>query len=306
MTELPIPERLRSGGALLDAPGWLDALPRVVAELSEEWELALEPPYEPGGITAYVAPATRADGTQAVLKVAVPTRETEKEGAALELLRGDGAVALLASDVARSALLLERCVPGTPLAALDDVDEADGVAASVLARLWRRADRAHPFEHVGDRAAEWARSVIPSFDATGAPFERVLAERAASLFADLAEERAETFLLHGDFHHENVLAAKREPWLAIDPKPLVGDRAFDVSALLWNRATGVFTAPRPAHAMDRRLRRLSELLGVDEDRVRAWGSALAVEYGLWCYEVGDSAFGAFQIACARLIAAKPR
>ena len=125
-------------------------------------------------------------------------------------------------------------------------------------------------------------------------------EEAAALFADLAQAVEEPVLLHQDFHHDNVLAAEREPWLAIDPKPLAGERAFDVPCLLRNRTADVFSAARPGEAMGRRLDFFADALAVDRERVRMWALAQAVELGLWDYEVGLADHGERLIECARL------
>ena len=83
----------------------------LLAELAEQWSLVLGEPFA-GGTGSLVVPATLADGTEAVVKVAVPHRESEHEADALDLWAGRGAVRLLARDGSGGALLLERCRPG--------------------------------------------------------------------------------------------------------------------------------------------------------------------------------------------------
>lgn len=212
----------RLGSAGVD---WLNQLPDVVAELERRWSLEVGPAFGPGGVMGFVAPATCADGTAAVLKISIPDRETIHEAEALRLYDGVGAARLLAADVEQGALLLERLEPGTPLLAVADEDEANSIAAGVLRQLWRPAPPEHPFDLATDRAAEWAETVMPEFAALDKPFDLTLAQEAARLFAELGSSMGDPVLLHQDFHHGNILAARRQPWLAIDPKPLVGERS---------------------------------------------------------------------------------
>jgi streptomycin 6-kinase len=116
---------------------------------------------------------------------------------------------------------------------------------------------------------------------------------------------AEQVLLHGDLHHENILAAEREPWLAIDPKGVVGEPAYETGALLRNQLSVVLEASRPGKIMERRVDQLSHELGIDRARVRGWGLAQAV-LSVW-WDIED--FGHLEdydvatLACAELLAA---
>lgn len=275
-----VPERLVRfwTGEGEEARAWLERLPRLIAECAEEWSLVVELPFEPGGI-GWVAPAVRADGSAAVLKVNFPDRESAFEAEALELVDGDGAVRLLASDKARNALLLERLEPGTQLWERPD-EEGLAVAASLLPRLWRELPLSHPFDRLTDYAAEWARTIPERHAALGRPFEQRLADEAASLARDLARRRGEPVLLHQDFHQGNVLAAQREPWLAIDPKPIAGDREYDVAALLADRTDWVLGQPSPARVVARRFDYLAERLELDRELMRAWSVVKLLAWAL--------------------------
>ena len=110
-----------------------------------------------------------------------------------------------------------------------------------------------------------------------------LVERAEALFARLLASQAEPVLLHGDLHHFNVLAAQRQPWLAIDPKGVVGEPAYDTAALLHNPAE-LLDAPHPSKALERRIDQLAEQLGLDRARVREWGISQAVLAAYWGWE----------------------
>jgi streptomycin 6-kinase len=199
-----------------------------------------------------------ADGTEAVLKVQKPHRESEHEAAALQLWDGQGAIRLLDHDPDEHALLLERCVPGTPLwesgqeAALD-------IFVELLPRLWKPA--LEPFRPLADEAAWWAE-YLPGQDWSRAP--KVL-DAALAALRELPATQGEPVLLHQDLHAENVLAAQREPWLAIDPKPLSGEREFGVAPIVRS-----FELGHSKRDVLYRFDRLTGELGLDRDRARGW------------------------------------
>lgn len=284
-----------------DGADWLRRLPELVEEYATRWSLEIGTPFPAS--YSFVAPATREDGTRAVLKVNLVERENVLEAEALRAYGGEGAVLLHEADPAAGVLLLERCEPGTRLVEIADDEEATAIAAAVLRRLWRPAGPGHPFELLADRAREWSASILSDFDRLGAPFERSLAERASALFGELADSSEEAFLLHQDFHHYNVLAAQREPWLAIDPKPMVGERAFDIGSFLRNPGPEILSLPDPRAFTARRIDRFAADLGLDRDRIIGWALAQTVELGLWSLSVGGREWGEWEIACAELLVA---
>ncbi len=150
------------------------------------------------------------DGSDAVLKVQFPHRESEHEAAALRSWDGEGAVRLLEHDPDRWALLLERCRPGTSLADVPQ-DEALDVAIGLLPRLWKPAGP--PFTSLAEEAAWWAGSLPADWASTGRPFERSLLDAALEAIADLSGTQGEQVLVNQDMHADNVLRAEREPWL---------------------------------------------------------------------------------------------
>jgi streptomycin 6-kinase len=266
--------RERLGGA-----EWLERLPRLVAECAERWELEVGEPFAPATIS-YVAPVTRADGTPAVLKVNFPEPESEHEAAALAHWDGAGAVALLAADAERRALLVERCVPGEPLWRVADEEEANRAAAAVLRRLWRPPRGGHPFRALDGEAQRWAAELPARWDRHRPPHDRALLDSALAWIGELLASPAEPVVLHQDLHGGNVLRATREQWLAIDPKPLVGDRAFDVASLLRDRRPELAADPAPVRRIRRRLDQLSAELDLDRERMRRWGVVHALAWGI--------------------------
>jgi len=215
----------------------------LVEELAEEWDLTLGEPYMPGAASEFVARVELADGTPAVLKIGIPHRESEHEADALERWDGDGAVRLLRRDDARNALLLERCKPGTFLS--DGVEDPLGVLIELLPRLWKDSAGFHT---LADEVAWW--------DIQG---------EVGDLARELAGTQGELVLVHQDLHGENVLAAEREPWLVIDPKPLAAEREFAVAPIVRSKELG-----HSRREVLYRFDRLCAELGLDRERARGW------------------------------------
>jgi streptomycin 6-kinase len=243
------------------------------ARLIERWGLAIGEPFEGGVASVVVAPAVTAEGKDVVLKVQEPHRESEHEAAALELWDGDGAIRLLDRDPDEHALLLERCVPGTPLAAAG-AEVALGVFVDLLPRLWKPAGP--PFRPLADEAAWWAEYLPREWEQAGRQFERSLLDAALEALHELPPTQGELVLLHQDLHGENVLAAQREPWLAIDPKPLAGEREFGVAPIVRS-----FELGHSRRDVLGRLDRLTSELGLDRERARGWtiGQTIAWSVG---------------------------
>jgi streptomycin 6-kinase len=219
--------------------------------VARDWGLTLGEPYPPGA-AGYVVRVELSDGTPAVLKLQHSHREDEQEADALERWDGDGAVRLLRRDDERHALLLERCEPGTPLSrsAADPL----GVLIELLPRLWKDATG---FRSLADEVAWWA-----------------LDGAVGELARELSSTQDEQVLVHQDLHGENVLAARREPWLVIDPKPLAAEREFAVAPIVRSFELG----PSKRDALNR-LDRLCAELGLDRERARGWTVVQTTAWG---------------------------
>ena len=283
-----------------EGTNWLHWLPDLIVSLERQWSLTVMPPFTPLSYN-YVAPAVRADGIEVVLKVGFPSREFFSEMEALRLYEGHGIVQLLEADGQQGAMLLEYLKPGTPLSSLTDDEEATSIAAGVMRQLWRPA----PAEHNFPTIAKWASGLgklREHFDGTTGPLPTTLVEEAESLFTDLIASTTEQVLLHGDLHHDNIVRAERMPWLALDPKGLVGEPAYEVGALLRNQLPEPFNPSNGGPILARRLDQLAEELGLDRERLRAWGLAQAVLSAWWSIE--DHGYGwEPAIACAEVLSA---
>ena len=276
---------------------WVERLPDVVRGCSERWNLRVSAPF-PNLTFNFVAPAELDDGTRAVLKIGVPNPELLTELGALRHFDGRGSARLLAADEDAGAMLVERVEPGTPLFDFDD-EAATSIAAGVMRQLWRPAPTDHPYPTVA-RWGEGFKRLRARFP-DGGPFPRPLLEQAESLFADLLASSSPPVVFHGDLHHWNILRADRAPWLAIDPKGVVGEPAYEVGALLRNPLPRLLEQPNPDKVTARRVAQLSEELGFDRERVRGWGLAQAVLSAWWCVEDGVDCMG-LALACADLLA----
>jgi streptomycin 6-kinase len=262
----PIPAQLDWLKGSEDGRLWLDELPRAVEESAEHWNVRLGEPF-PYAFTSLAIPGRSEDGTDVVLKVQHVDRETEHEALALRHWNGDGAILLLDEFSARHALLLERCIPGTPV----PPDQALDVLVGLLPRLWKPAT-SPPFRTLADEAAHWTATLSARRN-----FNPRLVDAALDAIRYLAPSQGEEVLLHQDLHGRNVLAAQREPWLVIDPKPLVGEREFGLAPIIRSQELGA--GKREAR---RRLDRLTSELGLDRERARQWCIAQTV-----AWSVGD-------------------
>ena len=258
---------------------WVRSLPSTVQRLAGQWELRTDETDLAQGHCSLVLPVRRADGTAAVLKVGFPEEDSEHEHLALRRWGGHGAVRLLSADPHTRALLLER-LHGSDLS---EVPEARAI--EVVAGLYRQL-------HVPAQPSLRALSVFIRRQTADlavlprdAPIPRRLVEQAVALGTDLVGDRSvDDRVIHTDLHYANVLAADREPWLAIDPKPLNGDPHYEIAPMLWNRLEEIADLRgRVRH----RLWTLVEAAGLDEDRARAWVLVRMVHNAMWA--VRDSA-----------------
>ncbi|WP_037913798.1 aminoglycoside phosphotransferase family protein [Actinacidiphila yeochonensis] len=279
---------------------WLAALPETVAGLLERWELTAERVFAAGGRISMIVLVRTQDGTPAVLKVGMVNRETAQEHAALAHWDGRGAARLLRVEPESGAMLLERLHADVSLRSLAEA-RAMLEATGLLQRLWVPPAEGHPFTTVPDRTGALAELLRKRREQPCAADAAPLVDEALELHGWLAGSPPEEVLLHGDFHHGNVLAADRRPWLAIDPKPLVGERAFDLAWLAKDRLATLVAKPGARAAARRRLAELSEALEVPADRLRGWSVFRAVEAGVWYLSVGGRKDGELLLEFAGLL-----
>jgi streptomycin 6-kinase len=255
---------------------WMAALPVVVDDLARRWSLDLGRPFQPGGSASWVAPVRNAAGERLVLKVGWRHDEALHEADGLRAWNGDGVVCVLDSLVIAetSALLLEACEPGTPLVHAVPPEEQDAVVAGLLRRLWIEPPAGHRFRTLQSMCDGWADEFQAKYTAASARetlLDPGLARAGIELFRALPGTSERTVLLCTDLHHENVLAARREPWLVIDPKPYVGDPTYDPLQHMLNFPARLDADPAGF------VGRMAALLDLDAQRLRQWLFARCVQ-----------------------------
>ena len=281
---------------------WLARLPGILAACEERWGISIQSPF-PNLSYHYVTPAIRTDGTPVVVKACSPTDEFETELAAMRHFDGHGFAKVLAFDEIDEVMLLERLVPGTPLTQLEDDEEATRCAAAVMREIWRPGLPDYPFKTVRDWGKGFAR-LRQYYNGGSGPFPPALLSEAEGIFAEFCASESERVLLHGDLHHDNMLAATRRPYLAIDPKGIIGEPAYETAAMLHNPLPQVLDYPNPGRVLERRVAILSEMLGFERARIRGWGMAQAVLSAWWVIEDFGrlEEFGRSALTCAELLA----
>jgi streptomycin 6-kinase len=274
---------------------WYDALDDVVAELEQRWSITVGDGIG-GGSHGFVAAATRANGEQAVLKIALP----DMRGAAksLDMLRvleagqGHGYVAVFAYDEDRRAVLMERLGPELEISG-KPVDEMVEIVCGVLApwaappdglRLMTGAEKAH-----------WLGGFVDDlWEELGHPIPEA-AVREAQAFArsrESAHDSATAVLVHGDAHQGNVLLASDGTYRLIDPDPILGEPAVDLSALMRDWNPELLAMGDPAAAAIERCHRISTLTGVAPQPVWEWGYLERVSTALYCHSLGITEWSA--------------
>jgi streptomycin 6-kinase len=271
---IDLPEAVRTMGTRGPQwQSWVDGLPRLIRAQFDEWDLRPDGPAQ-HGYCSIVLPVRTGEDVPAVLKAAVPDDESEHEHLALRRWAGAGAVRLLRADPHRRTMLLER-LQQRNLNELWDIE-----ACEIVAELYGRihVPALPQLRSLADYTAQWTADLkqLPR----NAPVPRRLVEQAVALGGDLATDPAVTgTLIHGDLHYENVLAADREPWLAIDPKPMNGDPHYEVAPMLWNRWDELSGYVRDG--VRRRMSALVDAADLDADRARAWVIVRMLHNAMW-------------------------
>ena len=254
---------------------FIAALPGLAASFLDRWGLRLDGPAM-HGVSALVLPVVRADGVPAVLKLQLPDEETAGEPVALRVWDGDGAVRLLDHDEPTGTMLLERLDPARMLSHLPDSREAVLVIAHLLAHLTAGPAPAG-LRGLGDIAREMLERTPWTLDRVPDPADRRLVADCAAAVREVSDTPGDR-LLHWDLHFENVLGADRAPWLAIDPKPLAGDPCFELLPAIDNR----FEPTEVRWRFDA----MTDVLGLDRERARAWTLGRVLQHFLWEVEDG--------------------
>jgi streptomycin 6-kinase len=284
---------------------WIERLPLILEHCRQRWNLTgASPVVYQSNASHYLAQARLSSGTPVVVKVHAPTEEFLQEVEALRLCAGRGMVHLLDADTSNQALLLEHLSPGTPLSQVADDEQAISLAATVMRYVWRPVPSEQPFPSLID----WGRGFLhlrQHYEGGSGPFPALLLEEAETLLAGLSASMTQRVLLHGDLHRENILAAQREPWLAIDPKGVIGEPAYETSGLVCYHLPDKLASLEAMRLLARRIDQLAEELDLDRTRVRNWALVQAVMSAWWIIEDGGD-LTAEDLTCAQCLAAIKR
>ena len=282
---------------------FLKALPDSIAAASARWGLT---DVQPAPTLSYnfVAFANRGD-EQVVLKMGVPGGEMESELAALHLFNGQGACRLIDYDEEKSWMLLERLKPGVMLSTLEDDEEATTIAVDVMQKIWRPLDSGSSLPHTLHhfiKLSDWfdgLNNLRPTFNGGTGPFPETLVERVERSVKDFLAENHKPVLMHGDFHHFNILSSERG-WLIIDPKGVIGPAGYEVGPFLINPWGDLLREMDYRRMTKRRIDILHERLGFERERILEWGLAHAVLSAWWGIE--DNTGWDYALAFAKMIA----
>ncbi len=292
---LPVDFKQRIQGTFGDEGStWLREFPKTLEDYSRRWSLQLLPHFQPLSYN-FVAPAVQADGRRVVLKLGVPNPELQSEIDALRTYAGQGAAQLYEADAEGGALLLEYLEPGTPLAELGDDQQSTEIAARVMSHLWEATPdlevlNAHAGLHSVEKWAAGLKRLRQRYSGGTGPFPQKLVDQAEATFDDLLASTNQQVVLHGDLHHWNILKAQRQTWLALDPKGVIGDPAFEVAAWMHNPMDELHTWPNLGRILSRWLDQFSEILELDRQRLLGWSLAQCVLSAWWCIEDQSGCF----------------
>jgi streptomycin 6-kinase len=288
-------------------------LPVLVEETSQRWDLT---DVKPVPNLSYNFVAFALSGAQrsrsVVLKIGVPNRELTSEMAALRLFNGEGACRLIDHDEEKGFLLLERLQPGAMLSTLEDDEQATHIAAEAMLKIWRTLEsdsllsqEQAPALHKFIRLSDWfdgLKRLRIMFNGGTGPLNSKLVERVENSVKVFFAEKHKPVLMHGDFHHSNILSSERG-WLVIDPKGVIGPAGYEVGPLLMNPWGDLSNGINSNLMTERRIDILHERLGFERERIREWGLAHAILSAWWGIE--DNTGWEYALNFAELVADLP-
>ena len=295
---------------------FLKALPESILEASARWGLTDVQPasnlsynFVAFAICASTTPLRGSAQRDVVLKMGVPNRELKSEMAALRLFNGEGACKLIDFDEEKYWMLLERLNPGVMLATLEDDEEATHIAADVMQKIWRPVESANllaqeqaPALQNFIQLSDWfdgLKRLRAMFGGGTGPLDERLVERVERSVRDFFTENHKPVLMHGDFHHFNILSSERG-WLIIDPKGVIGPACYEVGPLLMNPWGDLLSGRDYRRMTKRRIDILHEQLRFERERIREWALAHAILSAWWGIE--DNTGWEYSLAFAQMIA----
>lgn len=299
-------------------------LPALIEEASQRWDLMDVQPV-PDLSYNFVAFALNGASNSVrrrsvVLKIGVPNRELTSEMAALRLFDGEGACRLMDYDEEKGFLLLERLQPGVMLATMEDDGQATHIAAEVMLKIWKPLESASLLANLQEqtpaqkqasglqsfiRLTDWfdgLNRLRAMFSGGTGPLDEKLVDRVEQSAKNFFAENHKPVLMHGDFHHFNILSSERG-WLVIDPKGVIGPAGYEVGPLLMNPWGDLLNGNKYWLLTKRRIDILHERLGFERERIQEWGLAHAILSAWWGIE--DNTGWEYALNFAEMIADLP-
>jgi len=259
---------------------WLNDLPQIVKELAENWSLEVEKPFQNLSYN-FVAPCIY-KGDRAVLKIALPLNNPEifNEARFLQMANSKGAVKLLKLDETHRAILLERLMPGANLKEVFHKDS--GKAVEIAINTMRVILRESPINSAFLQLEDWFNNFFTKAEKTN--FPAGFQKKTREFYKELSSGSKPKYLIHGDLHHENILSATREPFLAIDPKGIIGDIGYEISVFLNNHLWWLASEPNLGGKLNDAVQQFSEAFAIKPQDLRKWAYAQMVLSAWWTFE----------------------
>ncbi len=274
-----------------EGEAWLERLPEIIHQCEQKWRVTMEEPYSLS--VNYAAPAKLNDRTQVVVKISIPGEEFSRELEALKLLQSQSMVELLDVDQELGAFLLERIIPGDSLADIEDEEKACRTAARVFRQLTAESPERVQLPTTEEREKSLAKIIDNHPEGCG-PISRSTLLEAKRVFRHLHSTSRKKWVLHGDFHHYNILRDGDSTWKVIDPKGLIGEREYDLIQFLLNKLPD----ENPVTVMGNRIEIFTKTLQLDRERFLLWGFCHSVLAACWTVEDDGSYHRPFYQAIA--------
>lgn len=263
---------------------WLEDIPKIIEKLKHKWDLEIGKEFELS--YNYVISVKRKDGTFAVLKIYFPQDpEYLNQLKTLQIFNGEGSVEVLEFDDKNSTILLEKCIPGETLSTLNDEEKETLIFCSTLKKLWKKPPVNSKFSNVGDdlKDFDWYFS---NYEKCKELIDEELIKKAREKFKYLVETQEDLYLLHSDLHHENILSSERG-WLSIDPKGVLGEREYEITAFMRNPIKRAKSNLITGQTLTKRLDIITKELDLDRERIVDWAFSQTVLSVIWNIQMNN-------------------
>lgn len=239
---------------------WLETLPTRIEHCKKAWKLSDLKPLP--NLTYHYVMTGRQSSMPIILKMGIDLKVLENEACCLKSFAGHGCVKMLAHDPQEGALLLECAVPGNSLKTLFPNQEKQALQAAAMVM---QALHHAPQDHTNfPTIADWLRQLDYTWDL---PVSHL--DKARLLKNKLLATQGKNILLHGDLHHDNILS-HGESWIAIDPKGVIGEAAYEVGAYLRNPIPDLNHHPHAKTIINQRIQSFAKALNLNPQCLAGW------------------------------------